>query len=230
MPGGRGVAVRTKGFQLAVRRPHPAAVQRIFDKIFYCTSIKQQIFRRCIFMFKNFIQSAKNFKSTKILCASAIMTAMYVALYAMKLQLTPQLRITFTFIPMALTGWLFGPVPAMAVGLCGDVIGAQVFPSGSFFPGFTVTAVLSGLIYGLCLYRTEGKWLLLRAAAAKFLVNMLMNTLLNAYWLSVITGKGYLVYLSSHFIKNISTLVFEVIVLYFIMKFLSSHGVTKMYK
>lgn len=181
-------------------------------------------------MGKNFIQSARSFKNTRVLCASAIMTALYVALYAAKLQLTPQLRISFTFVPMALTGWLFGPVPAMAVGFCGDIIGANVFPSGSFFPGFTVTAVLSGLIYGLILYRGEGRWLLMRTAAAKFTVNMLLNTALNAYWLSVITEKGYLFYLSSHFMKNITVLLAEVAVLYLIMRFLSVHGIKNMYK
>ena len=181
-------------------------------------------------MVKNFIQSARNLKNTRVICASAIMTALYVALYAAKLQITPQLRISFTFVPMALTGWLFGPVPAMAVGFCGDIIGANVFPSGSFFPGFTVTAVLSGLIYGLILYRGKGKWLLMRTAAAKFSVNMLLNTLLNAYWLTVITQKGYLFYLSSHFIKNISALLAEVAVLYLVMRILSAHGIEKMYK
>lgn len=181
-------------------------------------------------MGKKFIQSARNLKNTRVLCASAIMTALYVALYAAKLQLTPQLRISFTFVPMALSGWLFGPVPAMAVGFCGDLIGANVFLSGSFFPGFTVTAVLSGLIYGLILYRSEGKWLLVRTAAAKFAVNMLLNAALNAYWLSMISQKGYIFYLSSHFIKNISALAAEVAVLYLVMRFLSAHGIEKMYK
>lgn len=181
-------------------------------------------------MGKNFIQSAKNFKNTRVICASAIMTAMYVALYALKLQLTPQLRISFTFIPLALSGWLFGAVPAMAVGLCGDVIGSLLFPSGAYFPGFTLTSVLSGLIYALCLYGCVEKKMLIRVSCAKLLVNMLLNVLMNAYWLSVITGKGYLVYLSSHFIKNILALPIEILLLFIIMKFLLRHGMEKMYK
>ena len=179
-------------------------------------------------MFKKISESAYGLKNTRILCASAVLAALYVALYALKLQLTPQLRIAFAFIPLALSGWLFGAVPAMLVGAVGAVVGALLFPSGAFFPGFTLTAILSGLIYGLCLYRC--KRVLAGAAAAKFLVNMLMNVLLNAYWLSMITGKGYAVYLTSHFIKNIAVLPAEIILLWLIMSFLSSHGIEKMYK
>ena len=46
-----------------------------------------------------------------------------------------------------------GPVAAALVGGLGDMIGAIAFPTGSYFPGFTLTQVLMGLSFGLALYR-----------------------------------------------------------------------------
>ena len=35
------------------------------------------------------------------------------------------------------------------------LVGALLFPTGAFFPGFTLTAACTGLLYGLCLYRRD---------------------------------------------------------------------------
>lgn len=180
-------------------------------------------------MLKKFSESASGLKRTRVLCASAVLAALYVALYAVKLQLTPQLRITFTFIPLAVAGWLFGAVPAMLVGAVGDIVGAILFPSGAYFPGFTVTAMLTGCIYGACLYRKTGVKALISIVLSKLLVNMLLHVALNSLWLSIISGKGFLYYAASRLVKNIVLLPIEVIILAAVMSFLSSHGIEKMY-
>lgn len=181
-------------------------------------------------MLKIFSQSAKSLKKTRILCASAVLAALFIALYALKLQLTPQLRITFTFIPLAVAGWLFGPVPAMLVGAVGDIVGALLFPQGAYFPGFTLTAMLSGLVFGLFLYDGDSSKHIVRISLSKFMVSILMNVLLNSLWLSIITSKGYIFHLAQHFIKNILVLPVEIILLVVVLKFLSKHGIKNMYK
>lgn len=181
-------------------------------------------------MFKKISESATGLKKTRVLCASAVLAALYVALYAVKLQLTPQLRVTFTFIPLAVSGWLFGALPAMLVGTVGDVAGALLFPSGAYFPGFTVTAMLTGLIYGICLYHKEGIKATITVVWSKLLVNVLMHVALNSFWLAVITGKGFAFYAAGRLVKNIILLPIEVIILIAVMEFLSSHGIEKMYK
>jgi len=106
-------------------------------------------------MFKNFIESAKSIKNLRVLCSTALLAALYVALYAVKIPLLEQLRITFTFVPVALAGWLFGIIPAILVGIIGDVIGCFAFPQGAYFWGYTLTAALNGLIFGLILYKKD---------------------------------------------------------------------------
>ncbi len=181
-------------------------------------------------MFKNFKESAKSLRKTRILCASAVLAALFVALYALKLHLTPQLRITFTFIPLAVAGWLFGAVPAMLVGAVGDIVGSLLFPQGAYFPGFTVTQMLSGLIFGLFLYDKESSNLIIRISLSKLLVSGFANVLLNSLWLSIISSKGYIFYLVQHFIKNMLLFPIEVILLLIVLKFLSNHGIKNMYK
>ncbi len=181
-------------------------------------------------MFKNFKDSAKNLKNTRVLCTAAVFAALFVVLYSIKLSLSPELRITFTFIPLALAGWLLGPVPAMLVGFVGDVIGCILFPSGPYFPGFTLTKILSGLIYGIFLYRTFPPKAPVFVGGAVLGTNLLANVLLNSLWLSILYGKAWGVYAASHLVKNILASPIEIILLIIIIRILTVRGVKKMYK
>ena len=178
-------------------------------------------------MFKNFQLSAKNLAKTRVICISAILSALFIVLYSIKLQLAPELRITFTFIPLALSGWLLGPVPAMLVGLIGDLVGCILFPAGPYFPGFTLTQVLSGLIFGLFLFRKNTDKILLPVLFSKAIISMFLNVGLNALWLSMLYGKAWTIYATSHLIKNILALPIEVVILLLIIKVLHSRGIQK---
>ncbi|MBQ7751804.1 MAG: folate family ECF transporter S component [Clostridia bacterium] len=181
-------------------------------------------------MFKNFLDSAKSIKNLRVLCATALLSAIYVAIYAVKIPLGDQLRITFTFVPVALAGWLFGIVPAVIVGALGDFLGCYIFPQGAYFWGFTVTAVLTGVIFGLCLYKKDGKKLFWYVALSKFLVSLLLNVGLNSYWATLFVPKSFFVIMWSKVLKNALMLPIEIIVLFAVIEGLKRAGVQKMYK
>ncbi len=62
----------------------------------------------------------------------------------------PALKINFSTIPIMLSGILFGPVAGFMTGGVADVIGYLINPQGGpFFPGFTLTTALTGMIPGL---------------------------------------------------------------------------------
>src|SRR5690554_5360165 len=62
------------------------------------------------------------------------------------------LRLSFGEIPIILAGMLFGPGAGALTGLAADLIGYLINShGGAFFPGFTLSAVLTGLIPGLLL-------------------------------------------------------------------------------
>ena len=176
------------------------------------------------------LESAKNIKNLKVLCASALLSALYVALYAVKIPLGEQLRITFTFVPIAIAGWLFGIFPAMLVGAVGDIIGCFLFPQGAYFWGYTVTALLTGLIFGLFLYKREGKSIIWFVIISKLLVSLLLNVGLNSYWATFFIEKSFFVIMSGKLVKNAIMLPVEILVLFAVIEGISRAGIQKMYK
>jgi len=98
----------------------------------------------------------------------------------------------FGFVPIALAGALMGPVPAAIVGGLGDLIGAHLFPAGAYFPGFTLTNILVGVVCGFVLYRRRVRWW--RCALAVLISLPGVNLFLNSLWLNLLAyvpGRGY---------------------------------------
>jgi Predicted membrane protein len=92
---------------------------------------------------------------------------------------TDTLKISLAFAPVMIAALLYGPVWAGVVGALADIIGALLFPIGAYFPGFTVTAFLTGMVFGAFLYNRKVKWLDASTAAA--VVCVALNMLLNSY-------------------------------------------------
>ena len=99
----------------------------------------------------------------------------------MKIKIIPNiLELSFGFLPLALTGMLFGAIPAMIVGVVGDCLGALIFYPAYFNPAYTLTALLTGLFYGLFLHRepmTRKNTILAQA-----LVSVVCYAFLNSLW------------------------------------------------
>jgi len=58
-------------------------------------------------------------------------------------------RISFVFIPIAIGGAIFGPLWNGIICAAADIAGFLLYPGqGPFFPGFTLSAFLSGAAYG----------------------------------------------------------------------------------
>ena len=98
----------------------------------------------------------------------------------------------FGFVPIALAGALMGPIPAAIVGGLGDLIGAHLFPAGAYFPGFTLTNVLVGLVCGFILGRKKPTWW--RCAVAVVISLAGLNLFLNSLWLNMLAyvpERGY---------------------------------------
>jgi len=104
---------------------------------------------------------------------------------------TDILRIGFGFLPAAMVGIMYGPLWAGISYAIADVLGMMIFPSGAYFPGFTFTAFLTGLVYGLFLYKKElltWKKILIPVLIVCMGINLFVDTL----WLEILYGQGYL--------------------------------------
>ena len=127
--------------------------------------------------------------TTQKLTLLALLTALQVVLGNLTQIPLVGKQFNFGFLPVVAAGALLGPVPAAVVGGLGDFIGAHLFPAGAYFPGFTLTSAIVGLLYGLPLYRQQPCWI--RAAVAAVL-GMIPNLFLNPLWLSMLyTSKAY---------------------------------------
>lgn len=98
------------------------------------------------------------------------------------------MKFGFAFIALVLAARIMGPVEAMIVGGLSDLIGAILFPSGAFFPGFTLTAILTGLCYALFIHKRCD----LKRIIGCVLINQLMGSLLlNSLWISILYSTPY---------------------------------------
>lgn len=125
---------------------------------------------------------------TKMLVTAALLIAMQIILSRFLSINAWNLKIGFAFTAVFVAAYLYGPWFSAVVAVIADVVGASLFPSGAFFPGFTVTAMLSGIVFGIFLYKKQTPGRIIAAVAIDQLV---LGLLLNSYWLSVLYGSPF---------------------------------------
>lgn len=118
----------------------------------------------------------------------------------------PGVKIGFSFIPILMAARRYGVFGSAVVAGLADFLGAILFPSGAYHPGFTFSAVIGGIFWGLLIYRKVTLPRVLTAALAnKVAVTLLLNTL----WLSQILGKGYWILIPDRVFQAVVMTVFE---------------------
>ena len=172
--------------------------------------------------------------SLRLLTTSSILIALGVVLSFFRIPLSTVTEITLTGLPIAAGGYLFGPWIGMLIGALIDVCGFFVAPKGPFFPGFTISTALIGMMYGLFLYtkwwdtndsrqgvlRAGAKGLVLRIVVAHLLKTVLISLLLNCFWLSVFYGMTFKVVFLASVPKEVINFPIEVFLIYSVVQVL----------
>lgn len=143
--------------------------------------------------------SSVTMSNTRRLVTIAFFIALEVVLTRFLSINTDFLRIGFGFLPVACVGILFGPLWAGAAYAIGDMLGMMIFPSGSYFPGFTVSAFVIGCIYGIFLYKKDSS--IRRIIIPVVLVCLGVNLFVDTLWLNILYGQAYLALLPMRLIK-----------------------------
>ncbi len=127
--------------------------------------------------------------TTKKLAVSALFITLDIVLTRVFALNTPLMKIGLGFAPTALCAMLYGPWWAGLVAALGDMIGSLLLPVGAYFPGFTLTAAGTGVIFGLCLFGRgrQLRYPLLAAALNCVLITFLANTAM----ICVISGSPF---------------------------------------
>lgn len=139
-----------------------------------------------------FALQKKSVRSVEYLTVAAMLLACQVVLG--NLLQVPLLgkQYNFGFVPIALAGALLGIPGGVLVGALGDFLGAHLFPAGAYFPGFTLTNALVGLVCGFFLHRQKPNWGLVIVTVVISLGGF--NLLLNSLWLDMLAyvpSRGY---------------------------------------
>ena len=161
---------------------------------------------------KQFLSSAHALRCTRTLTTAGILLAIQMVLSSYgTIEVTDSLKISLAHLALAPTAVFFGPVVAGMQGALSDILGFMLKPSGPYFPGFTLSAALLGVVYGLLLYKTKrSAWQII---AARVIVCVVINIGLNTLFLTMLYGPSRLATLPLRVMKNLIQLPIDCLLL-----------------
>lgn len=171
-----------------------------------------------------FTDSCREFNSLTTITVAAMVGALSIVLGYFTIMIGDSLKIGFATIANQFVYYLFGPVVGGVYGGAMDLIKYFLNPMGQpFFPGFTLNAMLAGVLYGSFFYKR--RITIWRVLAAEFTVALICNVLLTTWWLSIMYGKGFMVLLPARLIKNVLMWPINSFLFYGVEKIMEESGV-----
>ncbi len=154
-------------------------------------------------------------KDVKVLTTTALLVAIATVLGFLKIPVNQLVELRFAFLPIAASGMLFGPAIGGLVGALADVLGYLVRPTGPFFPGFTISTLVSGIIFGAFLYKK--KLTVPRVIVANLVETVVVSLILNTFNLMILYGNPFWAVLSAKLLKNAVMFPINTALLYFVL-------------
>ena len=154
-------------------------------------------------------------KNVRTLTLAALLSAIGIIAGFFKIPISEIIEIRFSLLPIAVAGSVFGPCIAAIVGIVSDLGGFLIKPTGPYFPGFTISGAVSGMIFGLCLYQKRGTVPGIHRVLAAVIINsVIVNLLLNSLWLTLLYGKGgFVAVLSARIVKELIMIPINIIMI-----------------
>ncbi len=132
----------------------------------------------------------------------------------------PSLRLSFGDLPLILSGIVLGPAYGAFTGALADLVGFPFNPQGTYFPGFTLSAALSGFLPGLMGIVFKRKWNWLSLTIVISITMTITSLILNTLWLNIMMGKAFAVLLPPRIITALILIPIYVIVIKLFLKHL----------
>lgn len=107
--------------------------------------------------FSLFSDSTKELKSVRTLTITGMMMALALVLRHLAIQVTPDVRISFAFLPIIVIAMLYGPVVGAMSSVMVDFLGYIISDAKIRDYSLLLASVqiIAGIIYGILLYRKE---------------------------------------------------------------------------
>lgn len=130
--------------------------------------------------------------TTRRLTLAAMLCGLQVILGKMSVGDPALLKVGLGFIATSLIGYCLGPWIGGGVMVVNDIISNTVLNTGNmFFPGFTLSAFISGALAGMFLYQQPVNWR--RIFCYEFVQILVTNVFLTTLWIYVMSlssGSG----------------------------------------
>ena len=163
------------------------------------------------------VGSLAELQSLRNVVFCGLMAAIAVALgYLTSIQLGPYIKIGFSGYPNQVVACFFGPAVGAIFGAVLDVLKWFIKPTGAFFPGFTISAALGGIIYGFAFYKK--KITVARVFVAHLIVTIFVNIFLNTLWLTMFYDQAVMAILPMRVVKNVCMLPVDTFLTFTILK------------
>lgn len=136
--------------------------------------------------------------STKKMVFASMLTAISIVLtrYVSIMIAGGSIRLSFGNLPIIMSGILLGPIAGGLTGVVSDIVGVLIRPQGSFHPGFTLSAALTGILPGLVVaLNSKNKFSFFNIAISNLIVYIFIGLGLNTIWLTTLLGKSFLILL-----------------------------------
>lgn len=148
-------------------------------------------------------------KTKRIIITGLLMSLQIVLGAFVRIPVGENLNIYFTYIIVMITAIILKPTEVLIYAVVEDNLAFFLFPNGTYFPGYTLTAVAGIMIYSAFLNKEVS---IRRIILAKTAVNVFVNIALNSVWSAILFSKGYLYYLTASTFKNLIMLPLEILI------------------
>ena len=162
------------------------------------------------------VDAVRELHDPRTLATAAVLSAVHLVLNQFTSPVSQLLEVGFDFLAVAAIGYLCGPWVAGLSGIVTDLLGYILRPNGPYFPGWTLSAILVGVLYGLWLYRRPIK--LWRVVLCKLNMVLLFNFLLTPLWLHITYGQSFVVLSSLRLVKNVIKFPLDILLLMLVLK------------
>lgn len=168
--------------------------------------------------FRDSSRELGNLRSVTI-CAMMLALRVVIGYFSnLTLAFSPDVKIGFTFLPVAIAAMLCGPVCGIIVGGLGDVLSFLIAPMGYYFPGWTVSGILVGMLYGLFLYKAKKP--LLSIIICEITIGLFVEVALGSLWLLIQFNKAFLLMAGLRGLKTLVAIPIETVLVFFFSKIL----------
>ena len=171
---------------------------------------------------KYWVKAVNSFRKIKIfdMCFISILFALQIIAKNFSIPSGfANLEIGITYLVFSYICLIYGPIWGLVIGFSSDILGFIMNPT-IFHPGYTLQAMLTGFVYGLCFYRTDLKFS--KVLISRIIVNILLNGIFGAFLWGSYAGLDFeatITYMNVISLpKNIIFLIPQALLLYFFLK------------